>query len=96
MLCAGEENNQTNRGESDVQNRGIIPKFVVKLHFSPLYLWRNGQFYFGDKNLPRDKFLQEQIKKDDKGCILALCIVVFAFQPDARCTLPLRWAVTRV
>lgn len=27
------------------------------------------QFYFGDRNLPRDKFLQEKIKEDE-GCEL--------------------------
>jgi len=30
------------------------------------------QFYYGDINLARDKFLQEQIKLDD-GCILLSC-----------------------
>lgn len=29
---------------------------------------RQVEFYFGDRNLRRDKFLLEQIKKDD-GCI---------------------------
>ena len=29
------------------------------------------QYYFGDINLAKDKFLQEEIKKDD-GCILCL------------------------
>lgn len=29
---------------------------------------RQVEFYFGDRNLRRDKFLLEQVKKDD-GCI---------------------------
>ena len=27
------------------------------------------QFYFGDKNLPRDKFLRQKVDEDE-GCIL--------------------------
>ena len=28
------------------------------------------QFYFGDKNLPRDKFLRQKVDEDE-GCILS-------------------------
>ena len=28
------------------------------------------QFYFGDRNLPRDKFMQQTIASNEGGCIL--------------------------
>ena len=28
------------------------------------------QFYFGDRNLPKDKFLQQAVASDDDGCVL--------------------------
>lgn len=35
------------------------------------------QYYFGDKNLPKDKFLLQQIEEDD-GCILYLLDCVYS------------------
>ena len=28
------------------------------------------QFYFGDRNLPKDKFLQQAVADDEDGCML--------------------------
>ena len=36
------------------------------------------QYYFGDNNMPRDKFLQEKIKEDD-GCILLCLFMVMRY-----------------
>ena len=40
---------------------GVLEKRII----------RQVEFYFGDRNLRRDKFLLEQVKKDD-GCIRQL------------------------
>lgn len=36
---------------------------------------RQTEYYFGDINLPRDKFLQEEMKKDD-GCKLFYILTI--------------------
>ncbi len=33
------------------------------------------QFYFGDRNFPRDKFLQKTAAENEGGCILAVHVV---------------------
>ena len=33
------------------------------------------QFYFGDRNLPKDKFLQQAVASDDDGCVLEFLLL---------------------
>ena len=61
---------------SDLHNVRNITKEVSSI----LYLFNlciHLQYYFGDINLARDKFLHQQIKEDD-GCILWLKLLVIS------------------
>lgn len=31
------------------------------------------EFYFGDANLPKDKFLQQKMSEDPNGCMYTFC-----------------------
>ena len=45
--------------------------FALLLRFSsplPLTLLAQIEFYFGDANLPKDKFLQQKISEHPDGC----------------------------
>ena len=46
---------------------------------------RQVEFYFGDRNLRRDKFLLEQVKKDD-GCIHVELYVCAWYTYCSRCS----------
>jgi len=48
---------------TEAEPAGVLEKKII----------RQVEFYFGDRNLRRDKFLIEQVKKDD-GCILQVGI----------------------
>ena len=54
---------------STFYNDSLVWDLCLNSKLSPHFLGTCLQYYFGDCSLPRDTFLQDEIKKDD-GCIL--------------------------
>ena len=63
---------------------GMLFQLVVsKLIFS-VYQLTQIEFYFGDANLSKDKFLQQKIKEHAERCELVRSDVVCAYGPGYR------------
>lgn len=56
--------------EESVANGGSISELEAKII-------KQVEYYFGDKNLPRDKFLMQKIKEDEDGWVTLECLLTF-------------------
>lgn len=56
-----------------IHAHGKVPYLVSNLH---VYIYFTIQYYFGDANLERDKFLKAEMKKDD-GWVTIVTLLTF-------------------